>query len=106
MSATTSSLFQPIQVGKITLKHRLVLAPLTRYRCTRTLHVPIVPLVKEYYSQRSKTPGTLLITEATLIAAKAGGRANLPGIWNQEQIDAWKEVCMILLVARITDPSK
>lgn len=37
-------------------------------------------------------PGTLLITEATFITAKAGGYANVPGIYSQKQIAAWKEI--------------
>jgi len=50
------------------------------------------PLVAEYYAQRASTPGTLLITEATFIAARAGGYSNVPGIWNEEQITGWKKV--------------
>lgn len=88
----SSKLFQPIQVGPVTLQHRVVLAPLTRFKSTKTEHVPIVPLMKKYYSQRASTPGTLLITEATFIAAKAGGYPNIPGIWSKDQIKAWKEV--------------
>ncbi|KAG6877447.1 hypothetical protein C0993_007206 [Termitomyces sp. T159_Od127] len=87
----TPRLFRPINVGTTRLQHRLVLAPLTRFRSTKA-HVPVIPLVKDYYSQRSSTPGSLLITEATFIAAKAGGYNNVPGIWNEEQINAWKEV--------------
>lgn len=68
------------------------MSPLTRYRSTRLTHVPINPLVKTMYSQRTSIPGTLVITEATFIAAKAGGDFNAPGIWNKEQIEAWKEV--------------
>ncbi|RXW20650.1 hypothetical protein EST38_g5214 [Candolleomyces aberdarensis] len=87
-----ASLFSPIQVGKLNLKHRVVLAPLTRFRATRTAHVPVVPLVKEYYTQRASIPGTLLITEAALIAHEATGYFNFPGIWSEEQIKAWKEI--------------
>ncbi|KAF8234962.1 FMN-linked oxidoreductase [Tricholoma matsutake] len=87
-----SQLFNPIEVGNITLSHRVVLAPLTRYKATKSEHVPISSLVTEYYSQRSRTPGSLLITEATLIAAKAGGEASVPGIWSEEQIRVWKEI--------------
>ncbi|KAJ7448243.1 NADH:flavin oxidoreductase/NADH oxidase [Mycena galericulata] len=86
-----SQLFQPITVGQISLKHRVVLAPLTRLKGDSN-HVPLLPLVKDYYTQRGSTPGTLLITESTIIAAKAGGYPNMPGIWNQKQINAWKEV--------------
>ncbi len=37
-------------------------------------------------------PGTLLITEATLISLRFGGRYNVPGIWSPEHIAGWKEV--------------
>ncbi|KAF8057172.1 hypothetical protein FPV67DRAFT_582237 [Lyophyllum atratum] len=92
MSPTSPLLFQPIKIGNIALQHRLVLAPLTRYKSTKSAHVPVVRLMKEYYSQRSSVPGSLLITEATFIAAKAGGYPNIPGIWSEEQTRAWKEV--------------
>lgn len=85
-------LFSPIKVGNIELKHRVVLAPLTRVRATMGGHVPMVDLVAEYYSQRANTPGTLLITEATYVALKGAGRDGTPGIWNEEQIEAWKKV--------------
>ncbi|KAF9017419.1 FMN-linked oxidoreductase [Hymenopellis radicata] len=89
--AITPTLFQPTNVGKLNLQHRVVLAPLTRLRATKA-HVPLAKLVTEYYRQRAHAPGTLLIAEATFIAAKAGGMKNIPGIWNNEQIAAWKEV--------------
>ncbi|KAJ7118437.1 NADH:flavin oxidoreductase/NADH oxidase [Mycena crocata] len=85
-----SQLFQPISIGPLSLRHRVVLAPLTRVR-NDAKHVPL-PLVKEYYTQRGSTPGTLLITESTLIAAKAGGFPHMPGIYSPEQIKAWKEI--------------
>ena len=66
------------------------MAPLTRYRADDN-HVPL-PFVEEYYAQRASVPGTLLITEATFIAAEASGYRNVPGIWNAEQIAAWKKV--------------
>ncbi|KAF8890829.1 hypothetical protein CPB84DRAFT_1391642 [Gymnopilus junonius] len=89
---STPKLFQPIKVGNAKLQHRVVLAPLTRYRATRKEHVPIVPLVGTYYSQRSRRPGSLVITEATFIKPEAGGYDNAPGIWNHDQIKAWKQV--------------
>jgi NADPH2 dehydrogenase len=84
-------LFSPTRLGNLVLQHRIVLAPLTRFRALEG-HVPDVRLTKEYYSQRARCPGTLLIAEATLIAEKAGGGYNGPGIWNDEQIIAWKQV--------------
>jgi NADPH2 dehydrogenase len=85
-----SKLFQPLQVGNNTLQHRLVMAPLTRYRADDA-HVPL-DFVAEYYSQRGAVPGTLLITEATFISPRASGYRNVPGIYNAAQIAAWKKV--------------
>jgi NADPH2 dehydrogenase len=48
--------------------------------------------VAEYYSQRSSVSGTLLIAEATFIAPQAGGYPNIPGIYSDAQIVAWKKV--------------
>lgn len=89
-STTTPALFSPIRVGEMELLHRVVLAPLTRQRATAA-YVPTDLSVK-YYAQRASVPGTLLISEATLIAAQAGVVPNAPGIWNDEQIEAWKKV--------------
>lgn len=90
MAHADSKLFKPIRVGNIELKHRVVLAPLTRYRATKA-HVP-TDLMVDYYAQRASTPGGLLITEATFIAARAGGYEQVPGIWSDEQVEGWKKV--------------
>ncbi|OCB91219.1 NADH:flavin oxidoreductase/NADH oxidase [Sanghuangporus baumii] len=90
MPHSGAKLFQPIRVGNCELSHRVVLAPLTRY-CADDAHVP-TDLMVEYYAQRACIPGTLAITEATFIAPKAGGYDNAPGIWSDEQVDAWKKV--------------
>jgi NADPH2 dehydrogenase len=46
----------------------------------------------EYYEQRACVPGTLIISEATVIAKNAAGRRNCPGIWSEAQIASWKEI--------------
>ncbi|KAF9261741.1 FMN-linked oxidoreductase [Marasmius fiardii PR-910] len=91
MSQSPSKLFQPVKVGDVWLKHRMVLAPMTRARADVD-HVPLVPIVKEYYAQRASEPGTLLITEGTFIHPRAGGISNVPGIWSDAQVQAWKEI--------------
>ncbi|KAK0473897.1 FMN-linked oxidoreductase [Armillaria novae-zelandiae] len=108
-------LFESTQVGGILLSHRVVLAPLTRFRASKE-HIPHVRIVKEYYEQRAHAPGTLLITEATYIDERAGGYDNVPGIWNEQQIQAWKEItdavhakgsyifCQLWALGRIADP--
>ncbi|KAJ7737106.1 FMN-linked oxidoreductase, partial [Mycena metata] len=91
MSSPASKLFEPFKIGTTVLQHRVVLAPLTRYKASET-HVPYLPLVAEYYAQRASRAGTLLISEGTFIAARAGGLSHVPGIWSPEQITAWKSV--------------
>jgi NADPH2 dehydrogenase len=77
-------------LGKAKLSNRVAMAPLTRFRADDD-HVQL-DFVKEYYTQRAAVPGTLLITEATFISPEAGGYPNVPGIYTDAQIKAWKEV--------------
>jgi len=88
----TPALFKPIKVGRLTLQHRVVLAPLTRFRAYGS-HVP-GPHQASYYSQRSSVSGSLLITEATFISRDAGGYGHVPGIYTDAQIQGWKKVCV------------
>ncbi|PYH75700.1 FMN-linked oxidoreductase [Aspergillus uvarum CBS 121591] len=88
---TDSHLFKPLQIGTIQVQHRVGMAPLTRRRATPD-RIP-TPLMKEYYTQRASEPGTLIITEGTMVSAAAcGGFSNAPGIWRADQIAAWKEI--------------
>ncbi|KAJ6495328.1 hypothetical protein C8R45DRAFT_1052826 [Mycena sanguinolenta] len=87
----TSKLFQPVLVGDIELSHRIVYAPTTRFRAAAN-HVPLPHIVAEYYEQRASTPGSLLISEGTFIAPRAGGNKHAPGIWSDDQIAAWKKI--------------
>ncbi|KAI0299031.1 hypothetical protein B0F90DRAFT_1810775 [Multifurca ochricompacta] len=59
MSSSVPKFFQPIHIGTADLQHR-----------------------------RKSTPGTVAISEATIIAARAGDYAHAPGIWSDEQIAA------------------
>ncbi|KAH9003650.1 FMN-linked oxidoreductase [Lactarius hatsudake] len=90
MAAPVPKIFQPTQVGTTNLQHRVVLAPMKRTRADERNVLGELGL--EYYKQRTSTPGTLAITEGTFIALHAGGCANVPGIWSDEQIAAWKSV--------------
>ncbi|KAI0063566.1 NADH:flavin oxidoreductase/NADH oxidase [Artomyces pyxidatus] len=87
----SSKLFQPIQFGHAALKHRVVMAPLTRNRGDKT-HTH-TDLALEHYSTRASVPGTLIITEATFISHKASGYTfHAPGIWREDQIASWKKI--------------
>lgn len=86
----SSKLFQPTKIAGLQLAHRVVLAPLSRYRADKN-HVHS-DLAVQYYAQRASTPGTLLISEATIISPESGGYANIPGLWNDAQVAAWGKV--------------
>ncbi|ARW11524.1 alkene reductase [Acetobacter ascendens] len=82
------SLFEPIELGSIYAKNRILMAPLTRGRATRQ-HVP-TPIMAEYYAQRASAG--LIISEATGISREGLGWPYAPGLWSQEQVEAWKPV--------------
>ena len=92
-SIGSSTLFAPLQVGRLNLSHRIVLAPLTRTRATED-HVH-TQLGVEYYTQRSAFPGSLLITEATVIHPAAGALHNAPYIYTDAQVQAWRKVRIV-----------
>ncbi|KAI9303834.1 hypothetical protein BJ944DRAFT_231820 [Cunninghamella echinulata] len=85
----SSSLFSPLRIGQHTLKHRVVLAPLTRNRANQQGEP--TDLMLTYYQQRA-TEGGLLISEATGISPTSGHYPNTPGIYTQKQIEDWKKI--------------
>ncbi len=107
-----SELFSPIQVGDLSLKNRIVMAPLTRCRAVDQ-RVPNA-LMAEYYAQRAEAG--LIITEATSVTPMGVGYPDTPGIWSQQQVEGWKKITdavhekggkiMLQLwhVGRISDP--
>jgi N-ethylmaleimide reductase len=81
-------LFTPLQAGALTFPHRVLMAPLTRTRASAG-HMPN-ELMAEYYAQRASAG--LIVTECTMIAAGTSAFANEPGIYNAEQVEAWKKI--------------
>lgn len=81
------TLYSPFKLGEITLRNRIVMAPMTR--CRAIGNVPN-DLMAEYYAQRADAG--LIITEGTAPSANGLGYARIPGIYNQAQIDGWKKV--------------
>lgn len=78
----------PLTVGDFEIKNRLVMAPLTRARSGES-RVPN-DLMVEYYQQRANAG--LILTEATVIGSKTVGYAETPGLWSQEQAQAWNKI--------------
>jgi N-ethylmaleimide reductase len=84
----STALLSPFDLGGLILKNRVVMAPLTRARAGNE-RMPNA-LMAEYYAQRA-TVG-LMIAEATVISKQANGWVNSPGIYSDEQAQAWKQV--------------
>lgn len=85
---TDTYLLSSVKLGSYELRNRVVMAPLTRARAG-TERMPN-PLMAEYYAQRASVG--LMITEATVISKQANGWLNSPGIYSDEQAQAWMQV--------------
>ena len=81
-------LFSPVTLGSISLKNRIVMAPLTRNRAGEGA-VPQAMNVT-YYEQRASAG--LIVTEATPISPMAHGYPALPGIYTDAQVAGWKKI--------------
>lgn len=106
------TLFDPLPLGPLTLKNRIVMAPLTRSRSGQA-RIPDA-LVAEYYRQRAGAG--LILSEATSVTPMGVGYAGTPGIWSAAQVEGWREVtkavhgaggvifCQLWHVGRISAP--
>ena len=83
-----SALFQPLQVGALTLPNRILMAPLTRCRAEAD-HVP-GDLMATYYAQRASAG--LLIAEATMAMEGHSSFWHEPGIHSAAQVAGWRQV--------------
>ncbi|MBK7846075.1 MAG: alkene reductase [Zoogloea sp.] len=83
-----SALFQPLQVGALTLPNRILMAPLTRCRAEPG-HVPGA-LMATHYAQRASAG--LLIAEATMAMEGNSAFWHEPGIHSAAQVAGWKHV--------------
>ena len=84
-----STLFDPITIGDLKLKNRIIMAPLTRARAIGGGRVPNA-LMTEYYVQRASAG--LILSEATSVTPQGVGYADTPGIWSEEQVEGWRQV--------------
>ncbi|SHG62339.1 2,4-dienoyl-CoA reductase [Jatrophihabitans endophyticus] len=83
-----TSLFEPVEIGKLTLANRVVMAPLTRNRAGEG-QVP-QRIAAEYYGQRAGVG--LIVSEGTQPSAVGQGYLNTPGIFSDEQREGWRAV--------------
>ncbi|PRA24881.1 alkene reductase [Pseudomonas poae] len=83
-----SVLFEPVALGELQLANRMVMAPMTRSRALADA-VPGSDML-EYYRQRAGAG--LIIAEGTAPSASGLGYCRTPGIYNQAQMAAWRQV--------------
>lgn len=76
------SLFQPIKLGSLTLKNRIVMPPMTRSRATQSGDV-VNEMMATYYAQRASAG--LIVSEGTQ-SPNAKGYAWTPGIYTPDKI--------------------
>jgi len=84
-----ATLFDPITVGDVTLKNRVIMAPLTRMRSKQPGNIPH-ELNAKYYQQRASAG--LIISEATQVSQQGQGYPGTPGIHSDDQVAGWKKV--------------
>jgi len=82
------TLFDPIKIGNIELRNRIIMAPMTRSRANDGGVQP--PFVADYYRQRASAG--LIVTEATNISPMAKGYVRTPGIYSAAQVNSWRPV--------------
>ena len=90
MNTRNMKLFTPVQLGSVNLKHRVVMAPLTRSRSEQPGGIP-ADMMLQYYSDRA-SDGGLIISEATNISLTARGWYGAPGIYTDRQIEGWEKI--------------
>ncbi len=83
----SEKLFSEFKLGEITLKNRVVMAPMTRSRATDNIPND---LMAEYYEQRAGAG--LIITEGVSPSPNGLGYARIPGAYSKEQTEGWRKV--------------
>ncbi|WP_367867609.1 alkene reductase [Pedobacter sp. WC2423] len=81
-------LLEKTQLGKLTLKNKMAMSAMTRSRAD--LNGVVGDMTVQYYTQRASAG--LIFTEAIRISEEATGSPLTPGIYTNEQIEAWKKV--------------
>ena len=92
MPIKLAHLLSPLDLHGLSLRNRVVMAPLTRARAGVT-RVPN-DLMQEYYIQRASAG--LIISEAVTISEQGFGWIDSPGIYNEEQVEGWKKITTAL----------
>jgi len=80
-------LFSEYKLGDITMKNRIVMAPMTRSRAINNIPND---LMVEYYTQRANAG--LIVTEGTSPSPNGLGYSRIPGLFNSDHVKGWKKI--------------
>lgn len=108
--------FSKIELGPLTLKNRLIMAPLTRQLADDD-GTPTADMAA-YYARRARGGIGMIITEGTYQVDELGCKAYLsqPGIANEKHVEGWKLttdavhafgvpiICQLMHGGRVSDP--
>ncbi len=83
-----TDLFDAGRLGRLALRNRIVMAPMTRSRAG-DLDEP-TPLVVDYYRQRASAG--LIVTEGIYPSADGKGYCRTPGLVTKAQVEGWRRV--------------
>ncbi|MHC4846832.1 MAG: alkene reductase [Planctomycetota bacterium] len=84
----SKNILEPARLGSLQLANRIVMAPMTRSMAGAGL-VPTEQSAR-YYARRHEAG--LIITEATIIRPDGQGYPDTPGIFDDEQVEGWRNV--------------
>lgn len=83
------NIFSPIQLGNARPLHRAVMPPLSRMSNIEPMSLPLESL-PEYYRIKSRTPGTLVVVESTLLSLSNTGEIIKP--WSVQEMEFWGQI--------------
>lgn len=84
-------LFEPIQLRELQIRNRIFMAPMCQYSCENKDGVP-ADWHLVHYGARATGGAGLIIVEATAVSPEGRITPWCTGIWNEEQVAAWKRV--------------
>ena len=116
MTEQFEAVFSPFQLGKFTLKNRIVMAPLTRQSAEED-GTPTDEMAA-YWARRARGGVSMIITEGTYENDELGCKAYLsqPGCANDKHVAGWKKtvdavhelgvpiILQLMHGGRVTDP--
>jgi N-ethylmaleimide reductase len=82
-------LLRPVVLRHLLLPNRIVMAPLTRMRAANSERAPTA-LHADYYGQRASAG--LIVSEGVFVSPGSVGWADVPGLWSEVQVKAWRPV--------------